>query len=170
MPSILFVCTGNQYRSPLAAAAFQRKLNLDGKARAWTVSSAGTWTPPGLPPFPDALRAAEGLGLSLAGHTTRPIDAQVLAENNLIIVMTRGHKESILSEFPDAEHKVHLLSEVVDKRAYDIADPADPGVELAHVAQQLVEMIDRGYVEICRMGDKTIRRRREHPRLPRAHP
>ncbi|HEY2982115.1 MAG TPA: hypothetical protein VGJ22_13105 [Anaerolineales bacterium] len=165
MPSILFVCTGNQYRSPLAAAAFQRKLDQDGKARAWTVASAGTWTSRGLLPFPDALRAAESLGLSLADHTTRPIDAQVLAEHNLIIVMTRAHKESILGEFPDVEHKIHLISEAVDKRVYDIPDPADPDVDLGHVAQQLVEMIDRGYAEICRMGDKTIRRRRERPRL-----
>jgi len=153
MPSVLFVCTGNQYRSPLAAAAFLKRLELDGRlgAAAWTVGSAGTWTASGLPPLPEALRVARDLGLSLADHRTSALEAGALSRSDLVLVMEQGHKESILSEFPSARGKVHLLSEAVDQTAYDIPDPAAPDVELAQVARQVYDLIGRGYESICRL-------------------
>lgn len=153
MPSVLFVCTGNQYRSPLAAAAFLQRAESDDRpgAAAWTVSSAGTWTASGLSPLPDALRVARNLGLDLADHTTCALEAGSLTASDLVLVMEQGHKESILSEFPSARGKVHLLSEAVDHAAYDIPDPAAPDVELAQVARQVYDLIGRGYASICRM-------------------
>ena len=43
MPTVLFVCTGNLHRSPLAAA-FLRRLLQESKLAGWQVESAGTWT------------------------------------------------------------------------------------------------------------------------------
>jgi protein-tyrosine phosphatase len=151
MPSILFVCTGNQYRSPLAAAAFLKHVELDKNAAAWTVNSAGTWTSSGLPPLPDALRVARDLGLNLADHKTSALEAHALAGSDLVLVMEQGHKEAILSEFPSARGRVHLLSEAVDQTSYDIPDPAAPDVDLTQVARQVYELIGRGYGSICKM-------------------
>lgn len=157
MPSVLFVCTGNQYRSPLAAAAFRKRLEQDGSAGAWSVASAGTWTPSGLPPLPDALRVARGLGLDLSRHRTTALDADLLSRADVILVMTRAHKESILSEFPAARGKVHLLSEAAGDAAYEIADPAAPDVDLAQVARQVYELIERGYPAICMLAKQDFR-------------
>jgi protein-tyrosine-phosphatase len=150
MPSVLFVCTGNQYRSPLAAAAFLKHAESDENT-SWTVSSAGTWSSSGLAPLPDALRVARDLGLDLSAHTTSALEASTLTASDLVLVMEQGHKEAILSEFPSARGKVYLLSEVIDHEVYDIPDPADPDVELAQVARQVYDMIGRGYESICRM-------------------
>lgn len=152
MPSVLFVCTGNQYRSPLAAAAFRQRLEQDGKAGQWVVSSAGTWTSPGLSPLPDAIRTARSLGLSIADHKTCPIDAHNLSQYDLILVMEQGHKEAILSEFPPARGKVHLISAVVDHISYDIPDPAGPDADLGQVARQLLDLIQRGYQAMCQLA------------------
>lgn len=157
MPSVLFVCTGNQYRSPLAAAAFRKRVEQDGDAATWTVTSAGTWTPSGLSPLPDALRVARNLGLSLADHRTSALEAASLSNADLVLVMEQGHKESILNEFPSARGKVHLLTEAVDGRAYDIPDPAAPDTDLAQVARQVIDVIERGYTAICQLAQNDFR-------------
>jgi protein-tyrosine phosphatase len=155
MPSVLFVCTGNQYRSPIAAAAFRRQLERDGLAATWSVDSAGTWTPPDLPPFPDALRVAGGLGLDLGAHRTSPIEARDLGAYDLILVMEQGHKEAILTEFAAARGRVHLLSDMADGLAYDVPDPAKPGADLAQVARQLTDLIRRAYPAIRQLTDSS---------------
>ena len=152
MPSVLFVCTGNQYRSPIAAAAILKRLEQEGKADQWAISSAGTWTSPGLSPFPDAVRVANSLGLNIANHKTCPIDTQELSKYDVILVMEQGHKEAILSEFPSARGRVHLISDVVDHISYDIPDPARSDTDLAQVARQLLDLIQRGYQAICQLA------------------
>jgi protein-tyrosine phosphatase len=153
MPSVLFVCTGNQYRSPIAAAAFLRQLNQQGMADQWSVGSAGTWTKPGQPPLSRAVQVARELGLDIADHATRMITADELTRYDLILVMAQGHKEAITYEFPQASRKLHLLSEVVDQIAYDIPDPASPGVDVKEVASEVCDLVQRGFPEICRLAD-----------------
>ena len=55
MPTLLFVCTANRFRSPLAAAYAARQLRDAGLPADWQAASAGTWTPAGLPAHPKAL-------------------------------------------------------------------------------------------------------------------
>ena len=49
MPSVLFVCTANRCRSPMAMAIFREKVNKDIAGASWRIESAGTWTQRGLP-------------------------------------------------------------------------------------------------------------------------
>jgi protein-tyrosine phosphatase len=153
MPSILFVCTGNHYRSPIAAAAFRRQLDQHGLADQWAVGSAGTWTTPNQPPFPNAVRVARELGLNLNDHTTRMVTADELAKYDLVLVMEQGHKEAITYEFSLPGRRVSLLSNAVDHVEYDISDPADPRVDAMEVASELCDLIQRGFPEICRLAE-----------------
>ncbi len=156
MPSVLFVCTGNQYRSPIAAAAFRRQLERMDAADGWIVSSAGTWTVPGLLPPLNAMRTAEQFGLNISSHRTSLITADELSKHDLILVMEQGHQEAIAAEFPSVHNKLHLISEVVDHLPYDIPDPADPRVDVRVVARQLCDLIERGYKEICRLAESSL--------------
>jgi len=153
MRTILFVCTGNQYRSPIAAEAFRGRLVQDGRDWEWTVNSAGTWTAPGQPPPSYALDLARSQGVTIDGHTTRLLTADMLAESDLVLVMEAGHKESITVEFPFARGQVHLLSQIVDGLAYDIPDPVRARGEAREIVRELVAMIRAGYGKICRTAE-----------------
>lgn len=144
MYSVLFVCTGNHYRSPIAAEAFRRQLIRDGREAQWGVSSAGTWTSSGQRVLREAVELARSFGMDISGHVTRVLTAKMLAESDLVLVMEAGHKESIQVEFPFVRNKVYMLSEVVEGIAYDVPDPASAREEPREIIRDLVSMIRAG--------------------------
>lgn len=149
MAGILFVCTGNLYRSPLAAAFFRRKLQETGQPGEWVVDSAGTWTAPGQSLPAATIQVAGRFGIDLDNHLTKLITADLLAGADLVLVMEKGHKEALDIEFPLARGKIHLLSAVVDHMAYDIPDPAASMQDLESIALELHKLMDRGCQAIC---------------------
>ena len=149
---ILFLCTANLYRSPLAAALFAKKLQADGWSDQWLVESAGIWTVPGRHVSADLLMAASARGLDLNDHVTRQLDQYLLEQNDLILVMERGHEESLRVEFPLFSTKVHLLSELADGLEYDIADPINSELTLDEVIAGLSQLMDRAYPSICKLA------------------
>lgn len=147
MISILFVCTANRYRSPLAAACFKAELTKRGQEKNWKVHSAGTWALDGYPPMPAAILEARQLGLNIQEHQSRVITADVLQESDLVVVMERGHKESLQVEFKAYRHKVVLLSEVAEGNSYDIGDPViDP--RNTNTGPQIYRLIQTGFEKI----------------------
>lgn len=153
MPTVLFVCTENRYRSPIAAEAFRKRLVQDGREAGWTVNSAGTWTSSGQHPPQEAVNLARAHGVTIDGHKTRSLTADMLAESDVILVMEEGHKEAIEVEFPFAREKVHLLSQVVEGIAYDIPDPAIVREEARYIISDLVTMIQTGYTKIYSIAE-----------------
>lgn len=150
MPSVIFVCTGNRFRSPLAAAAFRQALANSNATGQWVVGSAGTWTDPGLPPAREAVQAASQLGVSLDGHASCLVNEELLSGYDLILVMEMGHKEALESEFPDVENRVFLLSEVVDGMNYDIPDPASSNEgSPQEIANEVCNLVRKGFSRIC---------------------
>ncbi len=153
MPSVLFICRANQFRSPLAAVCLQRAIKQLGSGTSWIVESAGAWTKPGLPVPQFVLDVTHRLGLpGLARHVSRQLDGEILDRFDLAIVMEAGQKEAIISEFPTRRQSVFLLSEVVDGLVYDIADPAVPGIDSDKVASEIYELINRGVVKIMKLA------------------
>jgi protein-tyrosine-phosphatase len=149
MPTILFVCTANRYRSPIAAACFRRELELHEGCTGWRVVSAGTWAVDGMPAVADAVRQARGMGLDIASHVSRVITPDLMTMADLVIVMERGQKEALQVEFPGESHKVHLLSEA-DGQVYDIPDPIGlPGGGV--VPQDIGRIIHGGFDRICEL-------------------
>ena len=96
---------------------------------------------------------ARQLGLDIADHRTRAVNARALARQDLILVMEQGHKEALRSEFPALRRKVYLLSEVVDRLTYDIPDPADPYVEPWQALQKLEQLIEKGSGKIIELAE-----------------
>jgi protein-tyrosine phosphatase len=153
MPAILFVCTANQFRSPIAAACFTRKLTTIGAADAWTVGSAGTWTPAGLPAHPKAIEAAAKLGLDLNAHRTREVDATLLASADQIVVMEDSHKEAIEAEFPSVRGRVILLGSLANIPGGETPDPAwDNFAQPDSAARMICEIIDKGFAALVRLS------------------
>jgi protein-tyrosine phosphatase len=157
MPSILFVCTGNMYRSPIAAAAFHEQLKKAEREREWSVASAGTWTTSDAPAPANAIQIAHKLGLHIENHRTSTLSEQKLASYDIIIVMEQGHQEAILSEFPASHGKVHLFSKITDGLAYDIPDPAGKSnKEAEQIARQIYDLVENGFEAICLLAENSL--------------
>jgi len=154
MPSVMFVCSANQFRSPIAAACLLKNIEQMNTDRKWIVGSAGTWASAGLimPDF--ALQVANQLGLDgLAYHHTRQIDQKLLNEFDLIIVMEIGQKEAISSEFPSVAGRLYLLSEIVDDISYDIPDPTNPGINPTDIGREIYNLIKEGKENILDLAE-----------------
>ena len=157
MPAILFVCTANQFRSPIAAACFTRKLTSTSAADTWIVGSAGTWTNAGLTAHAKAVEAAAKLGLDLSTHRTREVDAALLVTADLIVVMEHGHKEALEAEFPAVRGRVVLLGSLANIPGGEIPDPAwDDFAKPDAAARMVCTCIDKSFAELVQFA--SIRR------------
>ncbi|MBI5296405.1 MAG: hypothetical protein HY869_13090 [Chloroflexi bacterium] len=152
MPSILFVCTANRFRSPLAAAWFQKHLEGEVGAREWSVGSAGTWTEPGQTVVPPAKWMAEHFGLDLGAHRSQRVSGDLLSRYDLILVMENSQREGLLVEFPQLEGRILLLAQAATGVAYDVPDPGVvPDESFLDIAREVTGLIDKGFQNICRL-------------------
>lgn len=87
---ILFVCTGNTCRSPMAEGIARHELAERGWDRV-EVASAGVAAFPGSPISAGAVRAARAHGISLEDHRSSPLTLEALGEASLILAMSPGH-------------------------------------------------------------------------------
>jgi protein-tyrosine-phosphatase len=104
---ILFVCSGNTCRSPLAEAIARRMFEVAGRTDV-QVSSAGTQAWDGSSASDGSILVGIERGLDLSGHRSRMITPEIIAENDLILAMSPQHVERIKEINPDAN--VHLLA------------------------------------------------------------
>lgn len=139
MPSVLFVCSANQLRSPLAEVLFRNHLQRRKLAAAWQVGSAGVWALEGSPAARAALRMAAARGLDLSAHTARPVTEDLLRGADLVLVMEQEHLDALRETFPGLSERVHLLTSMASETG-DVEDPMDLPLERV---QRLVEDLDR---------------------------
>ncbi|MBA2707014.1 MAG: low molecular weight protein arginine phosphatase [Gemmatimonadaceae bacterium] len=104
---LLFACSGNTCRSPLAEAIAKRLLEVAGRTDV-DVSSAGTQAWDGSPASDGALLVGMERNLDLSAHRSRPLTAEVVANSDLILVMSRAHLTRVKELDPRA--RVHLLA------------------------------------------------------------
>jgi len=102
--SIVFVCTGNTCRSPLAESLCRAKLSLalgcqlgDLESKGFRIASAGVMAYPGDSATPEAALVAAELGADLSGHASRPLNAEMLAGATDVFAMTETHLAVLLS-------------------------------------------------------------------------
>jgi len=129
---LLFVCTGNTCRSPLAEAIARRVV----AARGWSnvhVGSAGLGAFPGAPASGGSLRTAARHDLDLSSHRSARVDAAMLEASDLILAMSPSHvaqlvhlgqgdKSALITEFAAQEDPTGLPDSVVDPIGGDDAE------------------------------------------------
>jgi protein-tyrosine-phosphatase len=104
---ILFVCSGNTCRSPIAEAITRRLLGDAGRSDV-EVESAGTNAWDGSPASDGALLVGMERGLDLSGHRSRQLTPQIATESDLILAMSPSHVARVKELDPTAN--VHLLA------------------------------------------------------------
>jgi protein-tyrosine-phosphatase len=115
MKRILFVCTGNTCRSPMAEAMLKRMAQMRGITVA--VRSAGVSTVDGLPVSKHALETLREREIDHKG-SSRAMTSEAVEWADLILTMTSGHKRGLLQWFPEAVDKTYTLKEYtnIDER------------------------------------------------------
>jgi protein-tyrosine phosphatase len=108
--SVLFVCTGNICRSPVAEALLQTRGGELGLPIS--VRSAGSWAQKGNPATPNAILAAREMGLEIEGHRARPLADRLVREADLVLALAREHRDEILYLVPEAASKTFTLKEL----------------------------------------------------------
>ena len=106
--NILFVCTGNTCRSPMAEAVARAEIGRRGWHHV-QVASAGTTAEAGAAAAAQAVAVAAKRGIDLAGHTSSPLDEALVDWADLILVMSPSHHETV--ERLGGASKVALLGD-----------------------------------------------------------
>jgi len=123
MPALLFVCSGNTCRSPMAEALFKARFAQSGQdLSTWRIESAGTGALGNQSATPLAVQVMAARGLDLQQHRSRRTSAEHLAGFDLVLCMECGHQAALKADFPTLSGRVHLLSQMAGQTA-NIEDP-----------------------------------------------
>jgi protein-tyrosine-phosphatase len=145
MPSILFVCSANQCRSPMAEALFISILEEAGVRSDWRVESAGVWAYPNIPATDLACQAMRERGLDIEDHRAQAVTEDLIDQFDLVLVMEDRHRKSLQDQFPAYSDRVRLLSEVGGGEC-DIVDPVTGTLDTYRATvDELIELFRRGY-------------------------
>jgi protein-tyrosine-phosphatase len=145
--NVLFVCTGNICRSPLAASLLERALKE--RSVEMTVASAGTGAWDGAPASEGAYLVGLERGLDLSGHRARLLSRELVEQADLILTMARHHRARV--DELGGEGRVFVLGEYAGREGDDVevSDPfggdlevyRDTCVELEALAAAVAERL-----------------------------
>lgn len=151
--TILFVCSGNTCRSPMAEAIARHYLaqrlqvpDAELEDRGVEVTSAGSYAMPGARATPQAEQVLREMGLDLGHHRSRPLTVELIHQADFIFTMSQSHAQAVAAMVPGAAEKVTTL----DPQS-DIEDPIGGDLALYRsVAERIKGLIQQ------RLGDVVI--------------
>lgn len=115
MDNIIFICTGNTCRSPMAEGLFRAH---GGKEKTGLApASAGLFTQDGIPASENAVTAAKELGADISAHRSRMLTHEMAQSARYLVCMTGAHYDRVCEMFPDCADKVFTLTQ------RDVSDP-----------------------------------------------
>lgn len=142
--SILFVCTGNTCRSPMAQGMFKKILQEKEKNYyRYNIQSAGISAIPGMKPTDEAIKVMLEYGIDISQYKSQPLEEDLVKEADLILVMASEHQEYIQIRYPFAQNKVFLVKEFSQRKylnkvqkkdkKYDIVDPIGKPIDFYRI-------------------------------------
>ena len=155
MNSVLFICSANICRSPMAMGLLRSI--VEDASDQWKIESAGVWDMGDQQVAANTQLVLQERGIDLNDHTSCTVIGTMLSEFNLVLVMEDIHKEILKLAFPEYTDRIYMLSEMVEE-FYDIFDPI--GRSLADFEETALEMeriLTEGFEKISILAaDKPI--------------
>lgn len=126
--NVLFVCTGNICRSPMAEHLFLSRIGPDSP---WKAVSAGLAAADGFAASGTAIEVMDEIGVNMRNHSSRGLTGELIDEAAIILVMTSVHAAELKQRFPKARDRVYLLGSFnKNLKEKEISDPLGSGVEI----------------------------------------
>jgi protein-tyrosine phosphatase len=129
----LIVCTGNTCRSPMGEGLMKKRIAEKIKCavdeledRGISVFSAGIAAMPGSPATGQAVEVMEKIGIDITGHSSQPITGRLAQYADVILTLTNGHRQALISHWPLLEPRTKTLR----RDGADVSDPIGSPVEV----------------------------------------
>ncbi len=153
---VMFVCTGNTCRSPMAEGGLRKLLENRG-IKNIEVYSSGTTAASGFPATAYAIEASRIWEADITRHHSRPLTADLIERSDLILAMTPQHCYDIIRMLPEARDKIYLLKNFPERgcEGEGIADPIggsldmynqtfiEIGEELGRILPEIIERVSK---------------------------
>ena len=140
--NVLFVCTGNTCRSPMAEGLFRDRMEKN-KNKNFVVRSAGLFADE-RPVSGNAKAVMDELGIDISKHYSQQITREMVEEADLILTMTESHANMLLAVFPDVADKICTLAGWAETEG-EVQDPYGGTMEdYRNCRNQLEKLIERG--------------------------
>jgi len=135
---ILFVCSGNTCRSPLAEGIAKKVFAEDQPFKS-TVTSAGSSAQDGLPASQWAIKVADANTLDLSKHKATLLSKTLVKEADLIVAMASNHRSTVSIIEPSALEYTYLLTDFCEDEDGDVPDPIGMGIERYEETYMLID-------------------------------
>lgn len=138
---ILFVCTGNTCRSPMAEALLRKKAKEEGLELE--VDSAGIFAIDGGPISDKSIEVLRRDGIYIEDYKSQMASEELLKKQDLVLTMSRGHKTSLLSSYDFLDKKVYTMKEYAYNIEEDVLDPFGGSLDIyLSTKEELEEIIN----------------------------
>lgn len=143
MDKIVFICTGNTCRSPMAEGLFK---DMDGEEKTGLEAvSAGIFTNNGMSVSENAVIAAKELGADISNHKSQILNENIVNDAKYLVCMTGAHYDQILLKFSNASDKLFTLlpTDVDDPFGGNIDDYRKCATQIKSAVESIIERLSK---------------------------
>ncbi len=152
---VLFVCSGNTCRSPMAAGLFNSMAK--GKNLRYRALSAGIYAVSGSAPAENAVEVSAENGIDISGHLAVQFNLDMADKADMILTMSPGNKSTLIQSFPSISDKIFVLPEYVGDTLFtDVFDPYGGNIKIYESCFSMLKMFIKKLVDDLAEKDNSL--------------